>query len=345
MESCVKKIKLFLLTLSFITLAFSGWSADIKTGINAIPAWCKLVFYIDVTKAMNHPFVSELLSQDKNYEKIKSELSQNGIDITQNNIHITIGSAEINGKQEPDFVMFVDLNYNESKLISFIKNKAKEKGEGELTLETIGGYSVLSSKKDKKRPKVAFLQGKSILIASQNKMKEALTYVQGSGKTVLDNQRLIPIINSLQKNNFFWGVMEATDNIKTQIKDSAKSGGKNPTLQKVVQASENWEALQLFSNIDPGINLNFGSVSTDSSSAQASKDAYNDIVMQGKMMLGMFLGPDMSKIISNNIAVVQKENSAYISISFTDEEIKLLTKLFSEINSKQKSTKAPAENR
>ncbi len=325
-ESFMKKLLIMLLALLVSMLMFTGCGGDDKSGkaksgadkkvkmaegaerfgLEALPAWSKGFFVVNIKNAANSPFIDLFSGQIKKAEK---KLKEVDIDLYKdvNELYMSFSNfKEFRSNPPKNVVILVTMNYDAKKLIAKFKEKAKLDVE-----EKIAGYTVLSSSKEKEKDfKLAFISGKALLATSANRIKEAIDLVKGKGKNILENKKLSPVIKTIQNNNFLWGAMEVSDELKNE--GYLKT---NPVASKIMKGLN---IFKVASSIEGStINLSLSAICQDDKSAK-------EIKKTAEQYLTMFKGaaPDIAK----KIEIAQKDKTADINLSISKEEIDKLKK-------------------
>ncbi len=295
----------------------------LKVGIEALPAWTQLAVYVNLNKALSDPLISDLLNRKGEFKEMTAELKDAGIDIKKDLGQLVFGVAEINAFKkgtEPDFMAIITGNYDEAKLTSFLKKKAKDKEGKELVVEKISGFTVLYDKAKPDKIKVAFLKGKVVVISTGTKIKEALDLVQGKGNPLKGTDKFYSIVKPLSKYNLFWSAIT----LNQATKQMGKMAGQNPMLAGLTKYLDKIDGITIASGVSGSdYQLSLASIAQDSKSADEIKKTLDGLLVLGKGFSQK--APPIIKDVINKIKVIHSGKSAGISLSLTKDELKKLS--------------------
>lgn len=311
----LRLIGIFLISISFL-VACDGQvrSGSENLGLQVIPADSSIVASVNIQTLLNDPLFKELSSKGSDFQKGKEELQKIGIDINKDIKNVYFGTTEAlfeeGSKSTADFVAFIEADYDEAKVLDFIKKKNSDK----FTEKKVKGFTVISSNEADVNAEFAFYKNKAIVVSRNGKIAKYLDLLDGNGKSIVENDKISKNIPAVSSNNLIWGLVEYKESMKQLSQNKLKVGKSFPNLDKEMQK------VQLFSfGIDKkeDLNIQINQLTTDAESAKALSTEMNNALALAKL----FLGGKLSQESMSSLKVEPQGNSSVFSFSILKKDL------------------------
>lgn len=310
--SLIFNIVLFIIFLTFTT------NIQAKTiNYDTLPQWAKLILHIDVKQVVSDSFIMAEMKKAPEFKKLEKNLNDMGIDFYEDVLSVDFALAEMNldkPQNPPHFIAYINVHFQEERLLSYIKKKAGNEGYKE---EEIHNVKVIEFTKKNKDVKLALFENKYFILASKEKITEAIELVQGQGQTISSNSAVFKKMNQLnQSNAAIWAVFQMTSEVKSFLLKQKEDPfiKDNQVALKLIESCENIELLSFMTDLS-GEEMIFNLSGTCKNTKSAKQLAESLISL--KTMISVFIPAE----IAQKLEVIQKGLSAKFRMTLTQADI------------------------
>jgi len=229
-----KNVRLFVSLMILVVLfSFCGKKEKAVSGVEGtlalLPKDVKGVMVVNAEKANSLDYFKEtfkvenfLKENEKALKSYNEFTEKTGIDLKKDMKYIGMGFIS---EDNPCIVM--NIAYDKSKLVSFMKEKAKEK-RNKVIEETYNGITIYEpeSKSDVKG-EMAFsmLDNNFIAIAKPDTLKNTIDIYKGAGENILSNEKFTSLFGKVNQKSILWGVVDISEEMAKSLSNQSKSLG------------------------------------------------------------------------------------------------------------------------
>ncbi len=212
-------------------------SAQADDMLRLLPKDLSAVFFIDVQRILTIESVNKLVSEKTEEEEFKdftdfqNFTEMTGIDIQKDLYFIANGLKQGTDEYDDWGVGIINLNYDEEKLLSFIKEKNEEGSE--LIEEKYNGFTLYTIKEKDEESSFVFLDSSNIAAGNVHIVKSVINVLQKQEDSVLTNEDFSVLFQETDKGALFWGGVLVPPEVTSKLAEEMPMAGSVESIQAV----------------------------------------------------------------------------------------------------------------
>jgi hypothetical protein len=292
--------------LAFVSLSSCGkktsapkaGSAKAEDMLNLLPKDSAGVIIVDVNRIMQTEAVSKAIRENENYQKYQEIVQATGID-PQKDIYYLVGAVSGGlGQDAQEGAAIVNLKYEKEKLLSMLKQAAKDMTEAEYNGFTI--YQVVPEEGEKPM-NGAFLDESNIILGTDIGVRKVIDVYQKTTENIWKNENLPALLKGMNTSAMVWGGFAVPA-------DAAKEAtSENPMLAAF---SDIRSIIVTFDYKDKNVMAEIKAMSPDGDKNKNMADALNGFKAMGAMAASK--EPELGELM-NRIEIVSAADHVKIS--------------------------------